>query len=158
MRLSNFRVHFAVAVLAAPLSGCVTTSTPDSVRAEVSAALANMGAAANAHDVDRHVGFYAHDDSTILISDGEPIIGWDTIRTKQRKWWSNGQTDVVYTVQGKPEVRVLKSDLAVTTLLMTSRRTGPDGAVKEGRLAVSAVWQKRLDGWRVIYSHESTTH
>jgi len=117
-----------------------------------------MGAAANAHDVDRHVGFYAHDASTILIFNGEPIIGWDAIRAKQREWWSDGKTDVVYTMQGNPEVRVLKSDLAVTTLFMTSRRTGPDGADKEGRFAVSAVWQKRLDGWRVIYSHESTTH
>ena len=158
MRPSHLRVHFAVAVLASFLSGCATTSAPGSVQTEVAAALTNMGAAANAHDVDRHVGFYAHDDSTILIFNGEPIIGWDAIRAKQREWWSDGKTDVVYTVQGKPEVRVLKSDLAVTTLLMASRRTGPDGAVREGRLAVSAVWQKRPDGWRVIYSHESTTH
>jgi uncharacterized protein (TIGR02246 family) len=124
----------------------------------VAAALANMGAAANAHDVDRHVAFYAHDESTMLIFNGEQITGWDTIRAKQREWWSNGTTDVVYTVQGKPEIRVLKPDLAVTTLLMTSRRTGLDGALKEGRFAVSAIWQRRAEGWRVIYSHESTAH
>ena len=116
-----------------------------------------MGAAANAHDVDRHVGFYAHDASTMLIFNGESIVGWKTIRDKQREWWSDGKTDVVYTVQGKPEVRMLKADLAVTTLFMTSRRTGPNGEVKDGRFAVSALWQRRPEGWRVIYSHESTT-
>lgn len=94
----------------------------------------------------------------MLIFNGEQITGWDTIRAKQREWWSNGTTDVVYTVQGKPEIRVLKPDLAVTTLLMTSRRTGLDGALKEGRFAVSAIWQRRAEGWRVIYSHESTAH
>jgi len=158
MRLRNIHVHYVGAVLASFLSGCTTTSAPDSIRTEVSAALANMGAAANAHDVDRHVGFYAHDESTMLIFNGEPITGWDTIRAKQREWWSNGSTDVVYTVKGKTEVRVLKPDLAVTTLLMTSRRTGSAGAVKEGRFAVSALWQRRAEGWRVIYSHESTAH
>ena len=158
MRPNKLDAHFAVAILVSVLSGCVTTNASDSVQTEVSAALANMVAAANAHDVDRHVGFYAHDASTILIFNGEPIVGWDTIRAKQREWWSDGKTDVVYTMQGKPEVRVLNADLTVTTLFMTSRRTRPDGEVKEGRFAVSAVWQRRAEGWRVIYSHESTTH
>jgi hypothetical protein len=43
-------------------------------------------------------------------------------------------------------------------LLMKSRRTLPNGETKEGEFAVSSVWQKRSEGWRVIYSHESTTH
>lgn len=158
MRINKRRVRFAVAVLASFLSGCVTTSSSDSAKAEVLAALAGMGAAANAHDVDRHVGFYAHDAATMLIVNGEPIVGWDAIRTKQREWWRDGKTDVVYTMQGKPEVRVLTADLAVTTLFMTSRRTRPNGEVTEGKFAVSAIWQRRPAGWRVIYSHESTTH
>ena len=115
-----------------------------------------MGAAANAHDVDRHVGFYAHDASTVLIVDGEAFVGWDAIRSKQREWWSDGKTDVIYTLQGRPEVRVLEPDLALTTMFMKSRRTMQSGAVKEGRFAVSAVWSKRPEGWKVIYSHESS--
>ncbi len=117
-----------------------------------------MGAAANAHDVDRHVGFYAHDASTVLIFDGEAIIGWDAIRSKQRDWWADGKTDVIYTLQGRPEVRVFEPDLALTTMFMKSRRTTQSGAVKEGRFAVSAVWRKRPEGWKVICSHESSTH
>jgi len=148
----------ACAALAFLLSGCTTLGPPDAARAQVSASLAEMGAAANAHDVDRHVGFYARDPSTELIFNGEPILGWDAIYAKQREWWQNGKTDVVYTPRGRPDIRLLSRDLAVTTLLMTSKRTMPDGTVKEGSFAVSAIWKKLPAGWRILYAHESTTH
>jgi ketosteroid isomerase-like protein len=132
-------------------------ASTETARAEVAPLLAEMGAAANAHDVKRHVGFYAHDPSVMLIFDGESIVGWDAIFDKQREWWQNGKTDVVYTMQGKPDFRVPAPGVVVTTLFMKSRRTAPSGEIKEGAFAVSAVWQKRPEGWRVIYSHESTT-
>jgi uncharacterized protein (TIGR02246 family) len=127
-------------------------------RAEVAAALKGMGEAANAHDVERHVGYYAHIPEVTLIVDGEPLIGWDTIRDKQAQWWNNGKTDVVYEIEAAPEVRELAPDVVVTTLLMRAHRTLPNGEVKQGRFAVSAIWQKRPEGWRVVYSHESSTH
>jgi uncharacterized protein (TIGR02246 family) len=130
----------------------------ETARSEVAPLLAEMGAAANAHDVERHVGFYAHDPSVLLIFNGEAITGWEAIRDKQREWWQGGKTDVVYNMQGKPDFRVLGPGVVVTTIFMKSRRTLPGGATKEGDFAVSSLWQKRPEGWRVIYSHESTTH
>jgi hypothetical protein len=61
-------------------------------------------------------------------------------------------------LQGRPDVHVLAPDLALTTLFMKSRRTVQGGVVKDGSFAVSAVWKKRPEGWKVIYSHESSTH
>jgi ketosteroid isomerase-like protein len=127
-------------------------------RAEVAPLLAEMGAAANRHDVEGHVGFYAHDPAVTLIFNGTPLVGWENIRDKQREWWKDGNTDVVYTVLGKPDFQVPAPSVVVSTLLMKSRRTLPNGEIKEGEFAVSSVWQKRPEGWRVIYSHESTTH
>ena len=98
------------------------------------------------------------DPSTELIFNGEPIVGWDAIYAKQREWWQNGKTDVVYVPRGRPDVRLLSPDLAVTTLLMKSTRTMPDGTIKEGNFAVSAIWKKLPEGWRILYAHESTTH
>jgi len=151
-------IGIVVTAAALTISACATTNFPDTARMEVATSLANMGAAANAHDVDRHVGFYAHEASTLLIFNGEAITGWDAIRAKQTEWWNDGKTDVVYTPQGKPDIRVLAPGLVVTTIFMKSRRSGPAGTIKEGNFAVSALWQKRPDGWKVIYSHESTTH
>jgi ketosteroid isomerase-like protein len=145
---------FSCAVAAPPPSA---PSNSDSASAEVAPLLAQMGAAANAHDVERHVGFYAHDPSVILIFNGEEIVGWEAIRDKQREWWKNGKTDVVYTLLGRPDSRVPAPGLVLTTFFMKSRRTMPSGEVSEGRFAVSSLWQKRPEGWRVIYSHESTS-
>ena len=125
--------------------------------AEVAPLLAEMGAAANAHDVERHVGFYAHDASVVFIFNGEPTIGWEAIREKQREVWRNGTSDVVYTMQGKPTFLEPAPGLVVTTIFLRSRRTMPDGQISDGEFAVSSLWQKRPEGWRVIYSHESTT-
>ena len=46
--------------------------------------------------------FYAHDPAVILIFNGEQITGWEAISDKQREWWKNGKTDVVYTMKGEP--------------------------------------------------------
>ncbi|MGC2030174.1 MAG: nuclear transport factor 2 family protein [Steroidobacteraceae bacterium] len=129
----------------------------DAASAEVAPLLAEMGAAANAHDVDRHVGFYAHDDSVVFIFNGEPTIGWEAIRQKQREVWRNGTSDVVYTMQGRPTFLMPAPGLVVTTIYLKSRRTIPNGQIAVGEFAVSSLWQKRPEGWRVIYSHESTT-
>jgi ketosteroid isomerase-like protein len=152
------RQLFVVLVVAAfswPSDGA---DAPLNSRAEVAAALKGMGDAANAHDVERHVGYYAHTPDVTLIVDGEPLVGWDTIRDKQKEWWNNGKTDVVYQLQSAPEVVELAPNVVVTTLLMKAHRTLPGGEVKEGRFAVSAIWQKRPEGWKVVYSHESSSH
>jgi ketosteroid isomerase-like protein len=133
------------------------TTKPNTASAEVAPLLAEMGAAANAHDVERHVGFYAHDDSVVFIFNGEPTIGWEAIRDKQREVWRNGTSDVVYTMQGQPTFLVAARGLVITTIFLKSRRTMPNGQVADGKFAISSLWQKRPEGWRVIYSHESTT-
>jgi ketosteroid isomerase-like protein len=150
--------YFIIFTIETALSACTTIDVPAAEQAEVTSSLAGMAAAANAHDVDRHVGFYAHDASTLLIFDGEAILGWEAIYAKQQEWWSGGKTDVVYTLQGKPDVRVLAPGLVTSTIFLKSRRSTPTGTVKEGSFAVSAIWKKLSDGWKVIYSHESTSH
>jgi ketosteroid isomerase-like protein len=136
----------------------VDAKSAERARSEVAPLLAEMGAAANRHDVEGHVGFYAHDPAVTLIFNGTPLSGWETIRDKQREWWNGGETDVVYSIEGKPDFQVPAPSVVIATLVMKSKRTLPGGEVKEGEFAVSSVWQKRPEGWRVIYSHESTTH
>ena len=149
---------FVAALAVASIHPGVAADAPAEPRAEVAAALKGMGDAANAHEVERHVGYYARIPGVTLIVNGERFVGWDTIRDKQKEWWNNGKTDVVYQVLGAPEVLELAPNVIVTTLLMKAHRTLPSGEAKEGRFAVSSIWQKRPEGWKVVYSHESTTH
>jgi hypothetical protein len=76
------------------------------------AALKGMGDAADAHDVERHVGNDAHIPN-VTIADGESLVGWDAIRDKQKEWWNNRKTDVVYEIQGAPDVLELAPDVVV---------------------------------------------
>jgi ketosteroid isomerase-like protein len=154
--LKNWHLLASVLFLIAAHPG-MGADAPLEPRTEVAASLKGMGDAANAHDVERHVGYYAHIPGVTLIVDGERLVGWNTIRDKQKVWWNGGKTDVVYQPEGPPEILQLAPNVVVTTLLLKSHRTLPSGEVKEGRFAVSAVWQKRPEGWKVVYSHESTS-
>lgn len=156
----KFRVAFLMILIVCCqlVSAADLSANTNTASAEVAPLLAQMGAAANAHDIERHVGFYAHDSSVIFIFNGQATIGWDAIRENQDRIWRSGKSDVVYTMQGKPSFLVPAPDLVVTTIFLKSRRTMPNGQIANGEFAVSSVWQKRPEGWRVIYSHESTTH
>ncbi len=155
--MKNLQLFLAILALFL-IDPYLRADAPLEPRAEVAAALKGMGDAANAHDVERHVGYYARIPGVTLIVDGEPLVGWNTIRDKQEEWWNKGKTDVVYQLQGAPEILELAPNVMVTTLLMKAHRTLPGGEVREGRFAVSSIWKKGSDGWKVVYSHESTTH
>jgi ketosteroid isomerase-like protein len=144
-----------ILIAAATLTQAATSSNPEN---EVASLLAQMGAAANAHDVERHVGFYAHDPTVTFIFNGKAIIGWAAIRDNQREVWRNGTSDVVYTMRGVPQFSTLSANVVITTIFLHSRRTTPEGGTRESEFAISSVWQKRPEGWRVVYAHESTTH
>ena len=125
-------------------------------QAEIAPLFAEMQAAANAHDTDRHVSFYARVPSLLFIINDQPIIGWEALRDKQRQWWNNGKTDVVYTQVGEPDYRMPGLGLVMVTHFLTSRRTLPGGEVRITNFGISALWQKRPEGWRIIHAHEST--
>jgi ketosteroid isomerase-like protein len=128
---------------------------PSAQQQAVAVELSDMGAAANAHDVDRHVGHYAHDASVTLIVNGERIVGWDNIRSKQQEWWNHGKTDVVYKPDMPPQFLDLGPGMVLSTLYMTAHRSTTAGQERDNHMAVSALWKKLPEGWRVIYSHES---
>lgn len=127
-----------------------------SARAEITPLFAEMQAAANAHDTDRHLSFYAREPSLLFIINDQRIIGWEALRDKQRQWWNDGRTDVIYTQVGQPEYRMPGPGLVMLTHFLTSHRSLPSGEMRVTGFGISALWQKRSEGWRIIYAHEST--
>ena len=127
-----------------------------SARAEITPLFAEMQAAANAHDTDRHLSFYAREPSLLFIINDQRIIGWEALRDKQRQWWNDGKTDVIYTQVGQPEYRMPGPGLVMLTHFLTSHRSLPSGEMRVTGFGISALWQKRPEGWRIIHAHEST--
>lgn len=148
--------HLAGAMLLAiSARAAAGAEQPSAQQRAVAAELKDMGAAANAHDVDRHVAHYAHDPGVTLIVNGERIVGWDNIRRRQQQWWNNGRTDVIYQPDMPPQFLDLAAGMVLSTLYMTAHRTTDAGQGRDNHMAVSAIWKKLPEGWRVIYSHES---
>jgi uncharacterized protein (TIGR02246 family) len=131
------------------------------VERQIQPLMDSMMVAANAHDTDRFLASYLHDSSLVLVFNGVITEGFDDVRALQLKWWNNGKSDVVYSQDGTAHFTVLDPDAAVVTTMMSSQRASANGTVvagSAGRFAVTAVWQKRPEGWRIVQTHESTAH
>jgi ketosteroid isomerase-like protein len=127
-------------------------------RAEILPLFEAFHAAANARDAEKHVSFYAREPSLLFVDNDEAIVGYDALLAKQRQWWQDGKTDVTYNLAGEPDFRMPAPGLVMVTYFLTSGRTTPEGKLRETRFGISTLWQKRPEGLRIIYAHESTVN
>jgi len=112
--------------------------------------------AANAHDTDRFLKTFVHDSTLVEVFNGDVTVGYPAVRALQLKWWNNGRSDVVYRQAAPPSFLVLDPGAVIVTEPLTAERTGADGRMARLTIAVTMVWQKSPEGWRVAYQHEST--
>jgi ketosteroid isomerase-like protein len=125
------------------------------VRAEILPLINAMEAAANDHDAEKHVSFYAKDPSLLFVINDRAIIGWDALLKQQQQWWHDGKTDVKYELIGKMDFQMPAPGLVMLTYFLRSHRTLSDGQTSDSRFGISLLWKKRPEGWRIIYAHES---
>jgi uncharacterized protein (TIGR02246 family) len=118
--------------------------------------LAEMLVAANAHDTDRFLAAYLHDSTLVLVFNGVVTTGFTRVRALQLKWWDNGKSNVGYRKRGPTGFRVLTPDIVLATDTLASTRTDSAGVVHTGEFAVTMVWERRPEGWRIVHAHEST--
>ena len=140
----------------AALKRGASEAVSQAVRRQLTPLLDELMLAANAHDTDRFLAAYLHQPSLVMVFDGVVTKGWDNVRALQLKWWNNGVSDVVYSEPVSPEITVLDRSAAVVTQQMTSTRTLTGGGTSTGKFAVTMVWQRLPEGWRIVQVHEST--
>ena len=147
-----------VALLASCIHATVHRNTPAgdvaAAEAEIRPLLQEMLAAANAHDTDRHLATYLRSPDVIFVVNDEAIRGFDSLRVRQRQWWLDGKSDVVYELVGTPEYRMPSPGAVVQTYFLKGTRTVA-GVVRTSSFGITAIWQKRPEGWRIIYAHEA---
>jgi uncharacterized protein (TIGR02246 family) len=131
-------------------------SAAPSPQRQIQPLLDEMQVAANAHDTDRFLAAYLHDSTLVLVFNGVVTTGFDQVRSLQLKWWNNGRSDVVYRKLGPTGFRVLTPDIVLAIDTMASSRSDSTGTVHTGEFAVTMIWEKRPEGWRIVHAHESS--
>jgi len=143
-------------ILSAMFSGsALADSGQSSAPAQIQPILEKMSVAANAHDTKGFLAAFLHQPTLVFVFNGRVIHGWNALYKQQLEWWRHGKSDAVYTQTGPTEFKQLSAAVVLTTRTLTSRRTLPDGKISTGSFAVSDIWQKLPQGWRIVYSHES---
>jgi hypothetical protein len=146
-------------ILAVPAAAADTLESR--VRAEIMPSFEAMQAAANVHDADAHVAFFAKDPKLIFVAGARRIIGWHAVLDQQREWWPEGRIrpgsgiEVPYKLTAGPDFIVLDPRSALISFMLDAPKTNADGTRVGRMIGVSQLWQKRPEGWRVIYAHES---
>lgn len=149
-----------VAILAVPVAAA-DRSIQSRVRAEIMPAFEAMQAAANVHDVEGHVGYLANDPGLIFVINGRRIIGWQAVLEQQRKWWPDGRIpegsgrEPPYRLTAGPDFVVIDSNSALLSFILDAPKIDSAGKRLNRTLAVSQLWQRRPEGWRATYVHES---
>ena len=136
------------------LGVAVTTASgqqPDdaSVISEIRTVLHAQQGAWNGGDIDSFMNGYARDETTVFVSGDEVMRGWQTVRDRYLKKYSDRAKMGILTF----------SDLEIEQL-------GPDSAVALGRWELkrasnnphghfTLIFRKTPDGWRIVHDHTS---
>ena len=116
---------------------------------EIRAVLRAQQEAWNGGDIDSFMNGYARAETTVFVSGDEVMRGWQTVRDRYLKKYSDRAKMGMLTV----------SDLEIELL-------GPDSAVALGRWELnrandnphghfSLIFRKTPDGWRIVHDHTS---
>jgi hypothetical protein len=130
------------------------------VRAGIMPLFTAMQAAANVHDAEAHLAYFVRDPDLTFVANGAEIHGWDSLLAQQKKWWPGGKiapTDEAhqpYRLAEGPSFQLFGPRLAMLTFVLDARRVYPDRVMRRP-IAVSQLWEKRPEGWKIVYAHES---
>lgn len=138
-------------------AGSACAQPPSSAAEEaIRPLMAKMGNAAAARDADAFMASMLHSPSLVFAINGRVIHGWKALHAAQLKWWSRGEGNTKYSPGGAaPEFMALDPDVEIVTLQIIGRYTLPNGKAVTSPFAVTFVWQRLPQGWRIVYGHES---
>jgi ketosteroid isomerase-like protein len=151
--VTAYPAMFAVIVCAALPFGSATgiRTEPDSASAvvQIRSLLRAQEAAWNRGDIDGFTAGYAHSRSTIFVSQGEVRRGWEAVRTRYRKKYSDRAKMGTLTFSGL-EIATLSKDAAVAIGRWELKRAEDR---PHGRF--SLILRRLPEGWRIVLDHTS---
>jgi Ketosteroid isomerase homolog len=148
------KVSFALTIAIAWFVLTVTDSSPalaetEDPVAQIHAVLHDQQEAWNRGDIDGFMDGYARSVSTAFVSEDEVRRGWDTVRERYRKKYSD-RTKMGILSFSEVEVTPLSADSAVVLGRWKLKRTDDQ---PHGRFTL--LFKRLPEGWRIIHDHTS---
>jgi len=128
---------------------CMGTAAEQPSVSEIQAVLRDQQNAWNRGDIDAFMNGYAQSASTVFVSGDEVTRGWDTVRERYRKKYSD-RTKMGTLTFSEIEVTPLSADSAVVLGRWKLQRANDQ---PHGRFTL--VFKRLPEGWRIILDHTS---
>ncbi|HEY6153303.1 MAG TPA: nuclear transport factor 2 family protein [Candidatus Udaeobacter sp.] len=129
---------------------CAAPEQSPNSAAEIQSVLTAQQDAWNRGDINAFMNGYARLPSTIFVSEDEVHHGWDTVRERYRKKYSD-RTKMGTLTFSEIEVIPLSPDSAVVLGQWRLRRADDQ---PHGRFTL--VFKHLAEGWRIVLDHTST--
>ncbi len=154
-------VFFAMPCLAGSTSGEDATWDFDSIRPAsnqgstagqgVYAALQDMLASWNAHDIVKYLTFFSNTPELLIVSDQQVISGWKALHDSYAKGYENPE-EMGFMTPDRIQIRLIRPDLAFALTTWTQRFP-----LRREEVYGLATWylQKTDSGWKIISGHSS---
>ena len=128
---------------------CAAQEQSPNSAAEIQSVFTAQQDAWNRGDIDAFMNGYAQSASTVFVSGDEVTRGWDTVRERYRKKYSD-RTKMGTLTFSEIEVTPLSADSAVVLGRWKLQRTNDQ---PHGRFTL--VFKRLPEGWRIILDHTS---
>jgi ketosteroid isomerase-like protein len=123
--------------------------SPENAIAEIQSVLHAQQDAWNRGDIDEFMNGYAKSESTVFVSDDEVRRGWETVRERYRKKYSD-RTKMGTLTFSEIEVTPLSADSAVVLGRWRLQRRNDQ---PHGRFTL--LFKRLPQGWRIVHDHTS---
>jgi len=135
-------------VLIAPFVCAAAEQSPNSV-SQIQSVLSAQQDAWNRGDIDAFMNGYARSPSPVFASDDEVQRGWDTVRERYKKKYSD-RTKMGTLTFSEIEVNPLSADSAVVLGRWRLQRANDQ---PHGRFTL--IFKRLPEGWRIVHDHTS---
>ena len=140
---------FFVSAILGPRSSAVALSLEVIIRAEIHRVLQSQQDAWNGGDIDAFMSGYARGDDTTFVSEDKIERGWENVRDRYRKKYSDRAKMGTLTFSDI-EITPLSADAAVVLGRWNLKREQdqPHGCF-------TLLFRQTSDGWRIVQDHTS---
>jgi uncharacterized protein (TIGR02246 family) len=127
---------------------CAASEQPNSI-AEIQSILTAQQDAWNRGDIDAFMNGYARSISTVFVSGDEVGRGWETVRERYQKRYSD-RAKMGTLSFSEVEVTMLSQDAAVVLGRWKLKRANDE---PHGRFTL--IFKRLPEGWRIVHDHTS---